>query len=71
MITLASRALTVPTIITRVFKLPTEKASLIVTTVYSRYDVVDIVGNHYHSGAENLPKNVLFRICIDIHGETK
>ena len=70
--TLPSRTLTVPTIITCVFKLPTEKASLIVTTVYiPEYDDVDIVGNHFHCVAKYRPKNVLFRINIDNHGETK
>ena len=33
--------------------------------------VVDSMGNHSQYGAESCPKNVLFRTCIAIHGETK
>ena len=57
--------------ITRVFKLHTEKASLIVTTVYSRIWCCRHRGESLPLCCKYRPKNVLFRINIDIHGETK
>ena len=64
-ITLPSKILAMQ-IITRVFKLTTEKAPL-----YSDRHFVDSMGNHRQCGAENWAKNVLFRTCIAIHEETK